>query len=272
MPIDEVSELKIDVLPAGFIVKDVIGNSEQKPLYNYEDWLRELINKSPAFMAKTGGARLEAPDQEAHGEADAISSTYCLDFKLAAGQSLMHALRETSRQMVVNDGVTWTTTSRRSGPMRGVKLYVALRQQRASGLRRLWDADPKRDPNDDIEQEVARFLKLLQTSKNLLILFPYVLYTEGDVKYPLHNVCDAVYSDFAKALDLRHDLMPDFDSYLAFVMDQHLVIVESRQDGWSLFDHIPLTSSETFKKIAWRYVPCTSTWLNELVGIPTTLV
>lgn len=79
MPIDEVSELKIDVLPAGFIVKDVIGNSEQKPLYNYEDWLRELINESPAFMAKTGGARLEAPDQEAHGEADAISDAYWLE-------------------------------------------------------------------------------------------------------------------------------------------------------------------------------------------------
>jgi hypothetical protein len=45
MPIDEVRELKIDVLPAGFIIKDVIGNSERKPLYNYEDWLRELINE-----------------------------------------------------------------------------------------------------------------------------------------------------------------------------------------------------------------------------------
>lgn len=272
MPNDDVSELKIEVLPAGFIIKDVIGNSEQNPLYNYEDWLRELINESPAFMAKTGGAIMEAPDQEAHGEADAISSTYCLDFKLAAGQSLMHALRETSRQMVVNDGVTWTTTSRRSGPMRGVKLYVALRRQNASELRKLWDADPKRDSNDDIEQEVARFLKLLQTSKNLLMLFPYVLYTEGDAKYPLHNVCDAVYSDFANALDLRSVLNPGFDSYLAFIKDQHLVIVESCQDGWSLFDRIPLTSSKTFKEIAWRYVPCTQGWLNELVGIPTTRV
>ncbi len=272
MPIDEVSELKKDVLPAGFIVKDVIGNSEQKPLYNYEDWLRELINESPAFMAKTGGARLEAPDQEAHGEADAISSTYCLDFKLAAGQSLMHALRETSWRMIVNGGVTYTTTSRREGPMRGVILYVALRQQSVSNLRKLWDADTKQDCADDIEREVARFLKLLHTRKNLLILFPYVLYTEGDLNYPLYNVCDAVYSDFAKALDLRSALNPGFDSYLAFIKDQHLVIVESCQDGWSLFDRMPLTSSKTFKEIAWRYVPCTQGWLNELVGIPTTRV
>ena len=114
----------------------MIGNSEQNPLYNYEDWLRELINESPAFMAKTGGAILEAPDQEAHGKADAISDTYCLDFKLAAGQSLMHALRETSWQMFVEGGATWTTTSRREGSMRGVKLYVALRRQSAS-----WRAD-----------------------------------------------------------------------------------------------------------------------------------
>ncbi len=272
MPNDDVSELKIEVLPAGFIIKDVIGNSEQNPLYNYEDWLRELINESSAFMAKTGGVRFEAPDQEAHGEADAISDTYCLDFKLAAGQCLMQALRETSWQMIVNSGITWTTTSRREGTMRGIKLYVALRRQSASDLRKLWDADPKRDCADDIEQEVARFLKLLHTRKNLLILFPYVLYTEGDVEYPLSKVCDAVYSDFAKAFDLRSVLNPGFDSYLAFIKDQHLVVVESRQDGWSLFDRIPLTSSETFKEIAWRYVPCTSTWLNEPVGIPTTLV
>lgn len=156
--------------------------------------------------------------------------------------------------------------------MRGVRLYVALRQQSASDLRRLWDADPKRDCADDIEQEVAKFLKLLHTRKSLLILFPYVLYTEGDVKDPLHSVCDAVYSDFAKAFDLRHELVAGFDSYLAFVMDQHLVIVESQGSGWALFDRIPLTSSKTFKDIAWRYAPDTSAWLNELVGIRSSSV
>lgn len=90
------------MLPTGFIVKDVIGDYEHNSLFNYEDWLRELINESSAFMAKTGGARLEAPDQEAHGEADAISASYCLDFKLAAGQCMMRALRDLSA-----DGCRW---------------------------------------------------------------------------------------------------------------------------------------------------------------------
>lgn len=92
---------KVSLLPPGMFVKDHITDERNNPLYNYEDWSRELLNASEAFMRKTSGVTLKEPRDESHGEADAISSTYTIDFKLVAGQSMLRALREMSPQKTV---------------------------------------------------------------------------------------------------------------------------------------------------------------------------
>lgn len=106
------SGLMESLLPPGMFVKDLIIDELDKPLYNYEDWLRELLNASEAFMRKTSGEELKKPADESHGEADAISSNYSIDFKLVAGQSMPRALREMSLQKIVARGLTLTHTSR----------------------------------------------------------------------------------------------------------------------------------------------------------------
>lgn len=115
-----------ELLPAGLVMKDVVTGQGGNPMHDYEGWLRELINCSEAFLRKTGGEPFHAPVEEAHGEADAITERYSIDFKLVAGRSMLRALRETSPQKVVVGGSTFTSKGRKICGLAGIKLHACL--------------------------------------------------------------------------------------------------------------------------------------------------
>ena len=268
MAIDSIaaSGLMESLLPPGMFVKDLITDERNNPLYNYEDWLRELLSASEAFVRKTSGEELKKPTEESHGEADAISSNYSIDFKLVAGQSMLRALREMSQQMTVMGGLTLTHTSRGSGSMEGLRLHVALRRYSEDELRRIWNANPKHGLRNDVEREIAGYLKLLKKEKNLLLLYPAVLYDGSDAPAAQAAADDAVYSDYGAALRLRNDYLPDYENYLAYFRDGCLVILEVTSAGSKLFDSVPVSKSATFMDAVRQYdlvdYPC----MDELLG------
>ena len=258
--------LRVRILPTGLIVKPIITDASGSPLYDYEDWARELINSSAAFMAKTGGAQFVAPEGESHGEADAITDTYSLDFKLAAGSSMLHALRETSAEITVVGGMTLIGPGRHTDSMKGVILHAALRGYSEDELRRLWTAPPGFTPADDVEREIAGLIKVLKKKKNLFLIYPVLLYTDAGVELPPECVCDAIYSDFKDILGLRQEHLGGFDNYLAFLMEGHLVIMEIKESHWSLFDSVPVKKSKTFMVAAGRYSEFEYDQIRRLLG------
>lgn len=257
---------KESFLPAGLFVKDLITDETNKPLYNYEDWLRELVNASEAFMRKTSGEELKKPKDESQGEADAVSSHYSIDFKLVAGQLMLRALREMSPQKTVMKGLTLTHASRGTGCMKGLRLHAVLRCRSESELRRIWNADPKRDFANDEEHEIANYLKLLRKKKNLLLIYPAVLYDGGDAPDAGDAANNAVYSDYGTALKLRKEGLPGYENYLAYFRGGDLVILEVLDSGWKLFDSVPVSKSATFMDAVSQYDSFDYALIDELLG------
>ena len=256
MTLEKIANVRERPLPTGLIISSVITDRDGRPIYCYEDWLRELIDESKAFMTKTGGEHFVAPAEESHGESDALTSRYSIDFKLIMSWSMLRALRESSDEItVVEDGLTLFGPGRYDGSIRGVRLHAALRGCDSSKLRSIWGVNPKRDCKDEVDRDIARFLKSLDYDKHLLLLYPSLLYTESGAQISCNDVSDAIYSDFADSLNLRAEFHPSFDSYLAFVFDGNLVILEARRFGFTHFDSVPLSASETFMKASSHYSP-----------------
>ena len=88
--------------------------------YDPEDYLREMLNESSFFMDKTGGEKFHKPPEEAHGENDAVTENYEIDFKIVFSNSLQYARQNTSEQIMVNSSETeyfyarrqWSTYSK----------------------------------------------------------------------------------------------------------------------------------------------------------------
>ena len=77
-------KLRSGLLPAPMIITNYVEGDEN---CNYEKYLLEIVNASEMFRLLSGGKEYTAPDNEAHGENDANSEEYSLDFKLVESSS-----------------------------------------------------------------------------------------------------------------------------------------------------------------------------------------
>ena len=241
-------------IPAGMIAKEVLTDQRGEPLCGYEDWLRELVNSSDAFMAKSAGAPFLKPESESHGECDAVADGYSLDFKLVLGWSAQRALRECSSELIAMDnGAVMSCASRASADIDAVRLHAALRGFDYAGLSALWRVGKKKSGLGLVERDVASFLKTLDFDKNLLLLYPVLLHVDDGRRIPRDRVSAAVYDDFESALQLRRGFHPGKDTFIAFFWDGELVVLESLNSGFRSFDSIPVSTSKTFMKVSARY-------------------
>ena len=86
-------KLRSSLLPAPMIIKNYVAGDEN---CNYEKYLLEIVNASEIFKLLSGGKEYTAPDNEAHGENDANSEEYSLDFKLMESSSYLEAYKQYS--------------------------------------------------------------------------------------------------------------------------------------------------------------------------------
>lgn len=250
-------------IPEGLICKDLMTDGEGNALYSYEQWVLELINASTAFMSKTGGSQFVAPVSEAHGEDDAITPSYSVDFKLILGQSMQQALRECSSQLVVQDGVTFACTSRSHHDMDAALLHTVLRDYDVAGL----DAVARGPrPIDKAERDVWSFLRSISHDKHLLLVCPYLFYsTDGD-PMPRDVISQCLHRDFGNAMRLRKDWFPDKDTYIACFHRGAMLVDEFASGRLVPFDTVPVQKSPTFIDVADKYSPIGYSLLGELLG------
>lgn len=150
--------------------------------------------------------------------------------------------------------------------MKGLRLHVSLRNYSENELRRIWNADSNHDLKNDEDREMAGYLKLLKKKKNLLLLYPAVLYDGGNTPAAEAAVNDAVYSDYGAALSLRKEYLSDYESYLAYFRDGCLVVLEVTDSGWELFDSVSVSKSVTFMDAVRQYDMVDYAWMDTLLG------
>ena len=243
--------VKEDILPAAFIKDGYIRVGNRAGDESYEDYLRELLNISTWFMNKTGGEKFIKPENEEHGENDAITQHYSLDFKLILGTSAQHARAMCSQQISTNQERSMYAygRSRTAKPMQSIRLHVAFRSYHSiKELQDLLCADENK--MDDIEKDVMIFINSILKPKNLFLLYPAILTYNGDAIVKAEDFCKLIYKDYKCILALRGKEFPNKETYIGFFNEGKLIVSMYEKGKLSVKDTIKATCSPTFNRIA----------------------
>ncbi|MBQ6419950.1 MAG: hypothetical protein IJK02_02640 [Clostridia bacterium] len=229
------------------------GYVNDEPKCNYERYLTELLNHSEFFMQKSKNAVFHWQVYQAHGEPDAVSENYSIDYKLFATKSTLQGLRETSSSIKkMGEGAyafgngRWSTEK----PFISIRTVAALRQYSIKDFNRI-----ALSPVDKIEYEVSIILKSLRVQKNLLLFYPYtMLFSEPHTfEEGCNSISEAFNEDFSKIGIYRKNEAPAFDTYLCVIYDEKLLIFELNEDCWQLKDFVEMRLSKTYTDLYFAF-------------------
>lgn len=240
-----------EYLPEAFIKDRFITEEDQRMDYSYEDYLREMLNCSGWFMEKTHGEEFRKPDSEAHGENDALSNVYELDFKCILSSSIQRARDATSPQISVNKDKTtvYFRGSKKQGKFEGHKLHAILKNLTFDEFEQFANEKAKIKEMTDRDKDLSYLSKTVNKKKNLFLYYPALLsfpQNDGDV----FNAADTIYNSYEIVFRYRRKRLTEFDTYLAFYYEGDLCILNCKEEEPELIDRInPLKTSNTFMQL-----------------------
>ena len=242
--------LREKILDAPLIIRDYVND---EPECNYERYLTELLNHSPLFKKKSKGAVFKWVERQEHGECDAVSENYSIDYKLFVTKSRLHGLQATSSRITkIKDGAIAFGTGRwPSGkPFTCIRTVAALRQYSIDDLNRIADA-----PNGDIEKEISIILKNLRVKKNLLLFYPYTMSFSEPHSFEdgCKSISEAFNEDLSNIRVYRKREAAEFDTFLCTIYDMKLLIFESIVDAWELKDFVEMEQSKIYMDLYYAY-------------------
>lgn len=228
----------------------VIGFVSGEMESNYEFYLLEFVNASSFFLEKSQGQYYVRPQKESNGEYDCNSETYKLDFKLMASKTSLQAASILYNQKTVIGNGAWCTggPKKENVSMETTRLHAALRGVDYRQLCKLRKAAPKKQ---GIENDIYHFLRLLETKKNVLFFFPYYLTFDSRLDFVCSNrkIQEALSNDFETAMQYRHNLVDDFDTYIAYIYDEHIMFMQEKDCRFNIVDYVGLDISPIYKKL-----------------------
>ena len=258
------TKLRSGLLPAPMIIKSYVAGDEN---CNYEKYILEIVNASEVFKLLSGGKEYTAPDNEAHGENDANSDEYSLDFKLVESSSYLEAYRQYSAGVeVLVPGVKMICESRKKGSVPVTKLHCALRDIKTfAQIENILNSESKYVPmdtrtTDNIDEQIhvdmKTFFKVLQKNKNLLLFIPEEFSFDGE-DYELSEVIeiikDALSVDYVLSLEYRKSKIAEKDTFLMCVYDKQFLIYKYEDDGLLIKEVVPQVKSQTYTKLYYDY-------------------
>ena len=241
--------LKSAMITPDLFVKDLMQDYSGRPLYTYEEWMRELINYSNAFKELTRGAEFHAPASEANGECDAVSDAYQLDFKLIFGKSMTRAVSLTSSRRVSDRGMTLELLGKSyEKEQRGLRLHAILRDYSLAKLDDLLKTESNKQLSEE-DREARGLLRSISHSINLLLIYPCQFEGVDRLTELEETVNAALYYDFRNVLDVRRIHHPDKDTFLSYFCDDRMVVTRANGHGLAKFDDVMVTKSRIYMDI-----------------------
>ena len=221
------------------------------PLNNPEIYLLEFLNASHYFRRLSNGKEYKKPDNENHGENDAISPSYEIDFKLLISNSMGEGKRNTSLQKIECKPGMVAAVLPKSKKQYYEVTYIAklLRGYTAEDLE-------KRNYTKEYEvgiRDLDNFVKLLRTNKNILFFMPSTFsYSDKmlsrDEKVSI--LTDALEHDMLESFSYRQKYVNDKDTFLSTILDDDFIVWKYEDHRLVVKDCIPLKKSNTFMYLA----------------------
>lgn len=242
----ETPPLKIRLLPPSTIISGFVSGIKN---CNYEFYLRELLNSSDHFI-KRGGSPFTAPKSEDHGQCDAISQHYQIDFKLLASQTHLQAASILKPRPFVQGCLTFFTECKNpGGKIKATKLYSALRGLSVSDLETI-RSNWKR--GDSIDKDIAHALTIAEVKKNILFLFPYDLWFDKSIQHDVAvKIIEAsLMGDFKNLFLYRDKAALGFDTYLTVKYMNEFLVFQIDKGQSTFVDAISTSEMPTYIELA----------------------
>ena len=233
-------------LPPSTIITNFVEGESQ---CNYEIYLLELINESKYFKDKAKGA-YRRPDTESHGECDAISENYELDFKLLASSTYLQSksILYPSIKLDKKGGITYGQCKNPRGHIYATNINVAFRYRSLEDLKKMECSHLK---YDKIDEDLCRVLNMMKVKKNIILffLFNFKIDNEVDIKKVDKLVTSALESDFQSLFLYREENTKQHDTYLVTLVFEMFYIYQVQSKMLTLIEKIDAKNIPTFSKL-----------------------
>ena len=135
--------------------------------------------------------------------------------------------------------------------MKGTRIHAVLRDYSLDMLCELRENYTKKQ---DIENDIYEFLETLETQKNLMLFFPYMFDFDNEHEFidGVQQIQEALNNDFQCAMQYRNHVANEFDTYMAFIYDKHIVFMEEKNNIFNFIDCVELEKSSVYQNLS-RY-------------------
>lgn len=220
------------------------------PNCNYEHYLRELLNAS-VYFSKRGGSPYSAPKSEDHGQCDAISQNYELDFKLLIARTEMQAASTLRLQpFVVTKGLTgFAECKNPGGSIKVTRIHSVLRDLSVEELEKIRKSGTS---GDSIHDDIVSVLKTAEVNKNILFLFPYDFWYEHPIcpDDAIEEIRSYLAGVFNTLLLYREKNVHGFDTYLTVkYLNEFLVLINAKNE-LHVIDSVPVAKMPTYQELS----------------------
>lgn len=220
------------------------------PNCNYEHYLRELLNSS-IYFSKRGGSPYSAPESEDHGQCDAISQKYELDFKLLIARTEMQAASTLRLQpFVMTKGLTgFAECKNPGGSIKVTRIHSVLRDLSVEELEKIRRSGAS---GDSIHDDIVSVLKTAEVNKNILFLFPYDFWYEHPIcpDGAIEEIRSYLAEVFNTLLLYREKNVHGFDTYLTVkYLNEFLVLINAKNE-LHVIDSVPVAKMPTYQELS----------------------
>lgn len=188
------------------------------PNVTYEDFLIDIINLSHFFKSKIPiWDRYTLTKDQSHGECDACSTTYQLDFKLLIDEDIMRARVQNMPEIDysrMSEGFVFTRTKEQISEVPHNNLLRDIKESTVEDLRY------ERYKN----RTITRLVNNLKKPKNIFLYYPYEY--EGINPSMMRDLEPSGTGIFENILSYRDELALKKDTFVCFKINQYFMILE----------------------------------------------
>lgn len=234
------------LLPA-MVIKNFVDGEED---CNYEKYLLELLNHSNYFEKKGKGEYCHPPE-ESHGECDAISPNYELDFKLLEASSSLQAQSILSPSVCkIADGVTsYGRCKKPKGYIESTRIHAVCRYMKLEEFNEIYNK--KKENMDTIEKDILKVLNSLKKEKNILLFYPFEFSVDDEIEIQELDdiITSALNNDFYSLFLYRESNVKSFDTYFVTIVFEDFFIYEVQNQKLILIEKVNSSQLSTFIKL-----------------------
>lgn len=188
------------------------------PNVTYEDFLIDVINFSQYFSSKHSFMEhFVLTTEQSHGEDDAYTSTYQIDFKLLVGSNVMRARNRNMPEVDYShssEGFVFTKTKENEEEEPDETILLDIAYLKLDDLRN------EVYVNDTIKSVV----KNIKKPKNIFMYYPYEFVLDNIMEYKM--VISEVLGAFETLLTYRDELSLEKDTFLCLKINAYFEIYE----------------------------------------------